>query len=85
MRVVTGPRIAQVTWIEGTCRRRQQHRLGRLTPIWFEATMSTAAPGGRTQHVTYRCSPRPCQLTPVEPLIPARLGTSRYHPIMRDE
>lgn len=36
-------RIAIVTWIERTChRRRRQGRLGRLTPIEFEAVMNTA-------------------------------------------
>ena len=38
-------RIAMVTWIERTYhRRRRQDRLGRLTPIEYEATMATAAP-----------------------------------------
>ena len=38
-------RIAIVTWIERTYhRRRRQDRLGRLTPIEYEATMATAAP-----------------------------------------
>ena len=37
-------RIAIVTWIERTChRRRRQRRLGRLTPIEFEAIMNTPA------------------------------------------
>ena len=36
-------RIAIVTWIERTYhRRRQQDRLGRLTPIEFETIMTTA-------------------------------------------
>jgi putative transposase len=35
-------RIAIVTWIERTYhRRRRQARLGRLTPIEYEATMTT--------------------------------------------
>ena len=38
-------RIAIVTWTERTYhRRRRQDRLGRLTPIEYEATMATAAP-----------------------------------------
>lgn len=37
------PRIAIVTWIERTYRRRRQHRLGRLTPVEFEAIMNTPA------------------------------------------
>jgi putative transposase len=37
-------RIAIVTWIERTYhRRRRQARLGRLTPIEFEAIMTTPA------------------------------------------
>ena len=37
-------RIAIVTWIEATYhRRRRQARLGRLTPIEFEAIMTTPA------------------------------------------
>jgi transposase InsO family protein len=37
-------RIAIVTWIERTYhRRRRQATLGRLTPIEFEATMTTPA------------------------------------------
>ena len=37
-------RIAIVTWIERTYhRRRRQHRLGRLTPIEYETTMTTPA------------------------------------------
>ncbi len=37
-------RVAIVSWIERTYhRRRRQHRLGRLTPIEFEATMNTSA------------------------------------------
>jgi putative transposase len=37
-------RIAIVTWIERTYhRRRRQPRLGRLTPIEFQATMNTPA------------------------------------------
>ena len=37
-------RIAIVTWIERTYhRRRRQTRLGRLTPIEFEAIMTTPA------------------------------------------
>jgi putative transposase len=37
-------RIAIVTWIERTYhRRRRQLRLGRLTPIEFEAIMNTPA------------------------------------------
>ena len=37
-------RLAIVTWIERTChRRRRQSRLGRLTPIEFEAIMNTPA------------------------------------------
>ena len=37
-------RIAIVTWIERTYhRRRRQAALGRLTPIEFEATMTTPA------------------------------------------
>jgi transposase InsO family protein len=41
----TDLRIATVTWIERTYhRRRRQDRLGRLTPIEYEATMATAAP-----------------------------------------
>jgi putative transposase len=37
-------RIAIVTWIERTYhRRRRQPRLGRLTPIEFEAIMNTPA------------------------------------------
>lgn len=37
-------RIAIVTWIERTYhRRRRQARLGRLTPIEFEAIMTEAA------------------------------------------
>jgi putative transposase len=47
-------RIAIVTWIERTYhRRRRQDRLGRLTPIEFEAIMTTPAQsGGLTQPVT---------------------------------
>lgn len=38
-------RIALVTWIERSYhRRRRQDRLGRLTPIEYEATMTPAAP-----------------------------------------
>ncbi|WP_228266482.1 IS3 family transposase [Ornithinimicrobium ciconiae] len=38
-------RISIVTWLERTYhRRRRQDRLGRLTPIEYEATMATAAP-----------------------------------------
>jgi len=38
------PRIAIVTWIERTYhRRRRQARLGRLTPVEFEAIMNTPA------------------------------------------
>lgn len=38
-------RISIVTWLERTYhRRRRQDRLGRLTPIEYEATMTTAAP-----------------------------------------
>ncbi|MGL5852259.1 MAG: IS3 family transposase [Phycicoccus sp.] len=38
-------RIGILTWIERTYhRRRRQDRLGRLTPIEYEATMATAAP-----------------------------------------
>lgn len=38
-------RLGLVTWIERTYhRRRRQDRLGRLTPIEYEATMATAAP-----------------------------------------
>ena len=38
-------RIGLVTWIERTYhRRRRQDRLGRLTPIEYEATMAAAAP-----------------------------------------
>jgi transposase InsO family protein len=38
------PRIAIITWIERTHhRRRRQPRLGRLTPIEFEATINTPA------------------------------------------
>ncbi|GAA8845408.1 hypothetical protein DUHN55_16320 [Helicobacter pylori] len=37
-------RIAIVTWIERTYhRRRRQDRLGRLTPIEYETTMTTPA------------------------------------------
>lgn len=37
-------RIAIVTWIERTYhRRRRQERLGRLTPIEYETTMTTPA------------------------------------------
>nr|WP_145008027.1 IS3 family transposase [Kocuria indica] len=36
-------RIAIVTWIERTYHRRRQHRLGRLTPIECETTMTTPA------------------------------------------
>ena len=37
-------RIAIITWIERTYhRRRRQDRLGRLTPIEYEATIATAA------------------------------------------
>ena len=37
-------RLAIVTWIERTYhRRRRQSRLGRLTPIEFEAIMNTPA------------------------------------------
>ena len=37
-------RLAIVTWIERTYhRRRRQSRLGRLTPIEFEALMNTPA------------------------------------------
>lgn len=37
-------RIAIVTWIERTYhRRRRQARLGRLTPVEFEANMTTPA------------------------------------------
>ncbi|MED5802164.1 IS3 family transposase, partial [Gordonia sp. Z-3] len=37
-------RIAIVTWIERTYRRRRrQARLGRLTPVEFEAMINTAA------------------------------------------
>jgi len=37
-------RIAIVTWIERTYhRRRRQARLGRLTPVEFEAIMNTPA------------------------------------------
>jgi putative transposase len=36
-------RIAIITWIERTYRRRRQPRLGRLTPIEFEAIMNTPA------------------------------------------
>ena len=37
-------RTAIVTWIERTYhRRRRQHRLGRLTPVKFEAIMNTPA------------------------------------------
>jgi len=37
-------RLAKVTWIERTYhRRRRQSRLGRLTPIEFEAIMNTPA------------------------------------------
>nr|WP_313362061.1 integrase core domain-containing protein [Kocuria sp.] len=37
-------RIAIVTWIKRTYhRRRRQHRLGRLTPIECETTMTTPA------------------------------------------
>ncbi|OLT20104.1 hypothetical protein BJF81_16120 [Ornithinimicrobium sp. CNJ-824] len=45
-------RLAIVTRIERTyhCRRRQD-RLGRLTPIEYEATMSTAAPQPRSADV----------------------------------
>ncbi|WP_442915708.1 hypothetical protein [Leucobacter sp. UCMA 4100] len=36
-------RIAIVTWIERTYRRRRrQARLGRLTPVEFEATINTS-------------------------------------------
>ena len=39
-----GLRIAIVTWIERTYhRRRRQPRLGRLTPVEFEAIMTTPA------------------------------------------
>lgn len=38
------PRIAIVTWIERTYRRRRrQPRLGRLTPVEFETVMNTPA------------------------------------------
>ena len=38
-------RISIVTWLERTYhRRRRQDRLGRLTPIEYEATMATVAP-----------------------------------------
>jgi putative transposase len=37
-------RTGVVTWLERTCHRRRQARLGRLTPIEYEATMATAAP-----------------------------------------
>jgi len=36
-------RIAIVTWIERTYRRRRQAALGRLTPVEFEAIMTTPA------------------------------------------
>ena len=37
-------RISIVTWLERTYhRRRRQDRLGRLTPIEYEATIATAA------------------------------------------
>lgn len=37
-------RVAIVTWIERTYhRRRGQDRLGRLTPVWYEAVIETAA------------------------------------------
>ena len=37
-------RIAIVTWIERTYHRpRRQHRLGRLTPVEFEAIMNAQA------------------------------------------
>ena len=36
-------RIAIVTWIERTYHRRRQVGLGRLTPIEFEAIMTTPA------------------------------------------
>jgi putative transposase len=47
-------RIAIVTWIERTYhRRRRQVALGRLTPIEFEAIMTTPAKSGRlTKTVT---------------------------------
>lgn len=49
-------RIAIVTWIERTYhRRRRQARLGRLTPIEFETTMTPAVPGCLTT-VTTSCS-----------------------------
>jgi putative transposase len=35
--------IAIVTWIERTYRRRRQAALGRLTPVEFEAIMTTPA------------------------------------------
>ncbi len=36
-------RIATITWIERTYHRRRQTRLGRLTPIEYEAIMTTQA------------------------------------------
>jgi putative transposase len=36
-------RIAIITWIERTYRRRRQTALGRLTPIEYEAIMTTPA------------------------------------------
>jgi putative transposase len=35
-------RLAIVTWIERTCRRRQQRALDKLTPIEFETINHTA-------------------------------------------
>lgn len=35
-------RIAIVTWIKRTHHRRRRHRLGRLTPIEYEASISHA-------------------------------------------
>ncbi|GLZ42696.1 hypothetical protein Acsp05_63200 [Actinokineospora sp. NBRC 105648] len=52
-------RIAIVTWIEGTYhRRRRQTALGRLTPVEYEAIMTTPASqsGCVTTTVTYSCS-----------------------------
>ncbi len=34
-------RLGIITWIERTYRRRRQSRLGRLTPIEYEAIMTT--------------------------------------------
>jgi putative transposase len=50
-------RIATVTWIERTYhRRRRQTALGRLTPVEFEAIMTTpSSPGRVTETVTYSC------------------------------